>query len=358
MRVVPQILLTPPPPFALQRTKAMSDTYIFCGPEVGEKNDTVAGLLKASQKKYGTVETYKFYATETRAAEVVTLLQNTALFSPALFVTFYSAEAIKQKNDVESLALWIAHSKTSPNTLVLLSEERSIDKKIEAAVPSKNKKIFWEMFENRKQQWLENFFQKNGYSVTNEAIECILEMVENNTQSLRDECSRFFWCFKRGTMISATHVEQILSHNRAESPFTLFEAMADNSKPPRHRLSTALEILDKIRSSKDTPAIALIAGLTYSFRQLKNWHALCAGGKYPSEAEFKAAGFAYKKAREKCQSAARIWKAGEVSSILALLAQTDLSLRETGAVFEETYLSLLVYAIVIKNGSHLATYES
>ena len=335
----------------------MSDTYVFCGPEVGEKNDTVAGLLKAAQKKHGIVETHKFYATETRADEVVALLQNTALFSPALFVTFCSAELIKQKNDVEALASWITHSKTSTNTLVLLSDERSIDKKIEAAVPTKNKKIFWEMFENRKQQWLENFFQKNGYSVTNEAIDLILEMVENNTQSLKSECSRFFWCFKRGTMISATHVEQILSHNRPESPFTLFEAMADNSKPPRHRLSSSLEILAKIRSAKDTPPAALIAGLTYSFRQLKSWHSLCSGGRYPSEAEFKAAGFAYKKAREKCQAAARIWKASDVSSILALLAQTDVSLRETGAFFEETYLSLLVYTIVMKNGSPPATYE-
>ena len=335
----------------------MSDTYVFCGPEVGEKNDTVAGLLKAAQKKHGTVETHKFYATETRAAEVVALLQNTALFSPALFVTICSAEVIKQKGDVDALASWITHSKASPNTLVLLSDERSIDKKIESAVPAKNKKIFWEMFENRKQQWLENFFQKHGYSVTNEAIEAILEMVENNTQSLRDECSRFFWCLKRGTMISATHVEQILSHNRPESPFTLFEAMADNSKSQHHRLATSLDILAKIRSSKDTPPAALIAGLTYSFRQLKTWHELCSGGKYPTELQFKAAGFAYKKAREKCQSAARIWKAGEVSSILALLAQTDISIRETGAFFEETYLSLLIYAIVMKKGSFPATYE-
>ena len=336
----------------------MSDTYVFCGPEVGEKNDTVESLLKAAKKKHGDVETHKFYATETRAPEVVALLQNTMLFSPALFVTLCSAELIKQKDDVESLVSWIGASKASPNTLVLLSEERSIDKKIEAAVPSKNKKIFWEMFENRKQQWLENFFQKNGYSVTNEAIDLILEMIENNTQSLKTECSRFFWCLKRGTMISATHVEQILSHNRQETPFTLFEAMSDNSKPPRHRLSSSLDILSKIRSSKETPPAALIAGLTYSFRQLKSWHELCSGGKYPSEAEFKAAGFAFKKARERCQTAARIWKAGEVASILALLSQTDVAIRETGAVFEESYLSLLLYAIIIKNGSPPATYET
>ena len=335
----------------------MSDTYVFCGPEVGEKNDTVVSLLKTAQKKQGSVEVYKFYATEDRVQDIVALLQNTTLFSPALFVTICSAEVIKQKRDVETLASWIANSKSSPNTLVLISEERSIDKKIETVVPAKNKKIFWEMFENRKQQWLENFFQKNGYSVTNEAIENILEMVENNTQSLRDECSRFFWCLKRGTMISVTHVEQILSHNRPETPFTLFEAMADNSKSQHHRLATSLEILGKIRSTKDTSPASLIAGLTYSFRQLKNWHELCSGGKYPTEAEFKAAGFAYKKIREKCQAAARIWKAGEVFSILALLAQTDISIRETGAFFEETYLSLLIYAIVIKNGSFPAVYD-
>ena len=80
------------------------------------------------------------------------------------------------------------------------------------------------MFENRKPQWVENFFRKNGFSISPDAVEQILEMVENNTESLKSECSRFFFCFEKGTTITSDDVEKILSHNREENAFTLFDS--------------------------------------------------------------------------------------------------------------------------------------
>ena len=209
---------------------AETEVYLFTGPEAGEKNEAIENLRDAASKKNNGIEQYKYYAADVRIEDIVAQLQNASLFSPALFISLRNAEQIKQKSDIESLVSWIKASKNSPNTLVLISEENSIDKKIESAVPSSHKKIFWEMFENRKPQWVENFFRKNGFSISPDAVEQILEMVENNTESLKSECSRFFFCFEKGTTITSDDVEKILSHNREENAFTLFDSMADISK--------------------------------------------------------------------------------------------------------------------------------
>ena len=175
-------------------------------------------------------------------------------------------------------------------------------------------------------------------------------MVENNTESLKAECSRFFFCFEKGATITSADVEKILSHNREENAFTLFDSMADISKSPKQRFENSLEILQKIRATKESNGIALIAGLTYCFRQLRQWHSLHSGGKSPADSELKSSGFSGKKNQEKYSKAAKIWTAGAASSVLALLSATDISIRETGAVLEETYLYMLIYSIVIKNG--------
>ncbi len=334
------------------------EVYLFTGPEAGEKNDALENIKQAARKAKGEIEEHKYYAGDIRTADLVAELQGQSLFSPSLFVTVRNAEQIKLKGDVDLLLSWIKVADASQNTLVLLSDENSIDRKIESAVASDHKKIFWEMFENQKPQWVEKFFRKNGFSVSRDAVTEILEMVENDTETLKNECSRFFYCFDRSHLISAEDVDKILSHNREENAFTLFDAMADSAKSPVERFENALEIFQKIRATKDSGTTTLIAGLTYCFRQLNVYHSLFAGGKIPAELQLKSNGFAGKKVREKYDRARRIWTPGTVSSILALLSATDMAIRETGTALEETYATEMIYSIVIKNGIFCADYFS
>lgn len=339
---------------------AAREFYVFTGPEAGEKNEAIENIREQARKRQGSLEEYKYYASEVRIADLVAQLQNGSLFDPAIFITLRSAELIKGKGDVELLVNWAKAASESPNTLILVSDENSIDKKLEGAAASDHKKIFWEMFENRKSQWVESYFRKNGFSVTSDAVEQILEMVENNTDALKSECSRFFFCFEKGHTITSGDVEKILAHNREESAFTLFDAMADSSKSAQQRLESSIEILQKIKSSAKSSSsygISMIAGLVYCFRQLRAWHVLHADGNHPTDVQLKSAGFSGKKKQEQYAKAARIWNSGAASSILALLSNTDISIRESGSSLEDTLLSLAIYSIVIKNGLFPAVYE-
>lgn len=336
---------------------AAKEFFIFTGPEVGEKNDAIVNIREQAKKKNGNISEYRYYASDVRIADVVAQLQNASLFEPSLFIILCNAELIKLKNDIELLLGWVNSSSENSNTLILISEENGIDKKLESACASDHKKVFWEMFENRKVQWVESFFRKNGFSVTADAVEQILDMIENNTDALKSECSRFFFCFEKGRTITCDDVDKILSHNREESAFTLFDAMSDSSKKASQRFENSMDIFEKIKAaSKSGYLISLIAGLTYCFRQLRAWHLIHANNAHPTDVQLKVAGFSGKKKQEQYSQAAKVWNNGATSSILALLSTTDRSIRENPGL-DENIMAMCIYSIVLKNGLYPVQYQ-
>ena len=328
--------------------------YLFTGPEAGERSDAVNELFRMYEKKLGTVELHRFYASETSVADVISLLMNGSLFASFRFVVLNNAEAVKKKEDIELISEWLA-SNDGNSALVLLSDEISIEKKLENLVPKENKKIFWELFQDKKESWVRSLFQRNGFRITDDAIEAVLELCENDTASLKRECERFFVCFEKDHVISADDVENLLSHNREENAFTLFDAMTEQC-PPAERLENSLDILQKIRLSKESDAIKIIAGLTYSYRKLLTWISLAENGVYDNF-QLKIKGFGSKKMQDEYRRAARLWNKDDTAQILALLAKTDISLRSGGAAFEDTLLQMLIYSIVIKKGAPVEAYE-
>ncbi|MBO4726913.1 MAG: DNA polymerase III subunit delta [Spirochaetaceae bacterium] len=328
--------------------------YLFTGPEAGERSDAVNELLKVYEKKLGSIDVHRFYAAETSVADVISLLMNGSLFASFRFVVLNNAEAVKKKEDIELISEWLA-SNDGNSALVLLSDEISVEKKLENLVPKENKKIFWELFQDKKESWVRSLFQRNGFRITDDAIEAVLELCENDTASLKRECERFFVCFEKDHVISAEDVENLLSHNREENAFTLFDAMTEQC-PPAERLENSLDILQKIRLSKESDSIKIIAGLTYSYRKLLTWISLAENGIYDNF-QLKIKGFGSKKMQDEYRRAARLWNKDDTAQILALLAKTDISLRSGGAVFEDTLLQMLVYSIVVKNGAPVEAYE-
>lgn len=332
--------------------------FLYTGPEAGEKNNQILLQKDALKKKFGAIDDFVYYGTDLNMSDVVAQLMTESLFTPATFVLIRSAELIKDKKDIDLLAEWIktAENKDGSTVLVLASDELKVDSKLEKIVPPANRRVFWEMFENRKEQWLYSFFKKNGYSIDSEAVSSILDMVENNTEELRSECSRFFMCFPAGHTVTEYDVEQILSHNRAESAFTLFDAMAAQNSTEK-RLESSLLILQKIRlSKKDSDAVVILAGLLYCFRKLLLWHSIHSGHT-PDEIELKKNGFSSKTARSQYSQAGKIWTAAQTAAIIALLSKTDMDIRSLGSALQDTLLVLAVYEIIVKNGAYCSLYE-
>ena len=327
--------------------------YLFTGPEFGERNDAIENLKNSVSKKFGSVDNYLFYASETPVNEFMSVLQNESLFSEATFITVKNAETIKKKDEIEIILNWIKNVKSENAVLVLVSDEISVDSKIEKAVPSSNQKKFWEMYEDKKLPWLQNYFSKNGYTLTEDAGNLILSLIENNTQSLKAECSKFFICFPKGTRITEETVDKILTHTREENAFSLFDAMSNSQKTSQERFQNSLEILQKIRLSKENSSVMIIAGLSSCFRKLSLWHKLRLEGKN-DDFNLKINGFSSAKIKKQYLSASKNWTSGETSAILSILAETDMNIRSGGTLLENTLLEKALYEIIIKKGSSSA----
>ncbi len=345
---------------AIQNPKVEVPVWLFLGPEIGKKNDEI-NRHRQIVRDISNVDEDIFYANETSISEVLSLLQNGSLFSERRFVVIRYAEVIKKKEDIALLSEWVSglSKKTDEeNTswLFLVSDEISVDKKLENLIPKQNKKVFWEMFENQKTDWVRDWFYNAGFTIDPDAIDTILDLVENNTEVLRSECSRFSLCYQKGHHIGVDEVDTVLSHNREESAFTLFASLCNIEKVPQERLQGALTILQHIRNSKDSSFVPLIAALTHCFRKLTLWHSLHTT-PIVSDFDLKINGFASKKMQSQYAQAAKIWTQKETILCLSLLSKTDMLIRTTGNIVEHSALQELLYSLVIKRGRELQVYN-
>lgn len=316
--------------------------YLYTGPEFGERSDAVELVKTAHKKKFGEIDEHSFYLLETPFNEVMTILQSGTLFSDGVFVVCKNAELIKSKDDVKMVSDWLENADPSA-VLVLISDEVTVDAKLEKLIPPANRKKFWEMFDDKKLPWLTSFFSKNGYRIQTPAAELILDMVQNNTQALKNECSRFFLCFPKEHEITEEDVESILIHDREETAFTLFNQISESKEVPEVRFEKGLMILQKIRLSKDNSSVMIIAGLSSCFRKLVLWH---------REGESAISG---KLMQKQYARAAKIWSVGQATAILADLAATDMEIRSGGTQMEDILLQKLLYEIIIKKGGQLSS---
>ncbi|MFA6506645.1 MAG: DNA polymerase III subunit delta [Treponemataceae bacterium] len=320
--------------------------YLYIGPEIGERKDAIDAIRTALKKSSGgQLEEHSFYAGETRIGDFASVLMNASLFSETRLVLLKNAELVKKKEDVDQIADYLA-SPADDTTLILVSDETSIDKRLEAAIPKDGKRVFWEMFEDRKTEWVSSFFKREGFPISPDAVESVLELVENNSDALRQECGRLILFLEKGKRIEAEDIERLLSHTREESAFTLFSRIAAGD------LEKALEAVRTLLAAKEAP-VQILAGLAWCFRRLSDYVYLVDSGRL-NDFELRKAGLSSKKAQRDYATAARRYDAAAVERCVALLAEYDVTLRASGSALEDTLMDLFVYKLIADSGNPLA----
>jgi DNA polymerase-3 subunit delta len=322
--------------------------YLYLGPEIGEREDAVSAIRARMRETHSNVEETSFYAGDTQTGEIVTLIQNGSLFADARLFIIKNAEEIKKKEAKELLSpcLMKLPEKT---TVILISLSTKIEKELEDCVPKNNKTIFWEMFEDRKIDWVRNFWRRAGYNINNDAVEMILEMVENNTEALRRECSALMLFLDKTQVIDGAAIEKWLARTRSESAFTLFSAIAAGS------LSKSADILHALLGAKESP-VALFAGLTWCFKRLRDYTAVVESGN-SNDFEFRKIGLASPLIRKDYvlmhKNYAQVSNVADIC--LSLTAEMDVMIREGGGALESILMDYYLFKIISlsKNGGNV-----
>ncbi|MDR1363342.1 MAG: DNA polymerase III subunit delta [Spirochaetaceae bacterium] len=319
---------------------AKGEVFLFLGPELGEKLDAIERIRGEMTKKYGAApEETSFYAGDTPTVDINSFLLNASLFSESRLILVKNAGLLKKKDDAAGLAAYIK-SPADDTTLILISDSNSIDRSLESAVPKDAKRIFWELFDNKKPEWIRSYFHREGFSVDEDAVDAILELVENNTDALRRECSHLMLFAGKGraAAIKADEVEKWLSHTRSESAFTLFSALAAGN------LSKSIEITNTLLAGQETP-VAVIAGLTWCFKRFRDYCELAARGAL-SDFELKKIGVSTVRSKRDYANAERTFGLDSAGRCISLCAEYDIAVRAGGSAVEDIFLHLYLYKLL------------
>ena len=307
--------------------------YIFLGPELGKKQDAI----NAVRKNFPGAEETVFYTSETQVNAMADAIQNHSLFAESRIIFIKNAEAIKKKEEIGLLVSCIQNMEKN-TALILLSEEIKLAAGLDDAVPKANRQIFYEMFEREKTEWLRQYFIREGFNINGDCIAAILEMVENNTEALKRECSRLIYFLPKGRPVKPEDIEKWLSHNREESAFTLFSRIAAGD------VSKALESLAVMLAAKES-AQSIMAGLAWCFRKLGDYLSLLETGEV-NNLELKKIGLSAPKVRDDYTAASRRYNADDVEACLALTAEYDVLLRSPAAVMENLLMDRYILALI------------
>ncbi|MFQ3621070.1 MAG: DNA polymerase III subunit delta [Spirochaetales bacterium] len=317
--------------------------YLLLGPERGEKDRFISSLLQSIKSQTKELpEVTKLYAFESPIHHALSLLRNGSLFSKAKVVLYEGVETLKRKEEIEALLAYIK-APAPDGILLLLSDKPSVEKRLQEALPEGQKKIFWELFEQQKKDWVMRYFKQFGITPSSDAINLLLEMVENNTRDLEQVCSQVSAFYQGKDTLQANDIEEFLYHSKQESVYTLLERILEK------KLEAALEILHKLFLEGETQGVGILISLTYQLRSFRDYLRLRKENYKPLDACTKLK-IVSKKTQRMFLSAEQNYTLSQVEEMVALCADYDENLRSFRSDMHLLLLELFLYALIEGKG--------
>lgn len=321
----------------------LEPVYLLAGPEAGKRaafiDEIKAAVLAADG---GAAEEHRFYASDVGVNDLLSLLRNGSLFSSRRLVEYRGAEFVKTKDELKALAEYLA-APAQDAVLILVTESFYAEKVLEDAVGKARKRTFYELFDNEKPRWVESRMRERGLSIDSEAVETLLELIENDTADLEAACARLALLFPEGSRLTSDDIEAALARNRQEDAFSLFARMVEDE------VAWALETLDAVLADRSGGAVQVISALTWSFRRLLKLHALLDGGEGFDTACLKL-GIRAKSLQALHRQAVKRYPRPACERIIGLAADFDGHARSMGSVLERPLLQLFVFGAMVKAG--------
>jgi len=341
-------------------------SYLLLGPEKGLKEDAIKNI----RSQIGQCDVSKFYAFEDYEAELFAQLNNNDLFADHKLVILDEVQDLKTAEKIKPLVQYIQNPSDCA-TLVMTSTELYVNSALMGAVEAQGKDYvlkFYELFESKKNEWLSNYFRRNGLSIDSKAITAIIEKVENNVQEFENTCSQmviFLKTMPDKQSVTYEDVEEFLTHTREESEFTLFAFIA------RGKLESALECLHTLLRTKDSASVSSLCAsrLSSYFRRALSVQINVSNGcgmslRYGEDnTAFSKKVFegdrpiSMPKDREIYRDCCNTYSQRDIERILVTLAEYDVKIKETPVVLQSIMLERCIMDVICRKGRHGRTLE-
>lgn len=243
--------------------------YLLLGPEEGEKNDWLQREKERISREHPDVEISTFFGGDEDGRELSLALSQSSLFSSFRLVIVKHYENVKKTDDVAKAIAEFAKGKGVDAELIILSQDTSTTAFPKEAVDkAKNTTLkFWELDDEKKKAWIRSYSKKEGFLITNSAIDEILLSVDNNTAEMKSLVSSIINFLriskKESNTVDIDAIEAYTTRTKGENGFTLFKAMAERN------LEKSLMIANSIMLSDIRETIPAFSVLANQFRMLE-----------------------------------------------------------------------------------------
>ncbi len=331
--------------------------YLLLGPEDGLKQEFINSLTK----NLGNFTTSKFYAFDDYEDEMFSTLTTVDMFFEKKLVILDEAQEIKLKNKQKNLAAYIKNP--SPDSvLLILSRELYISSDIMNSFSDQKHQVqkFYELFENKKTEWIKKFFQKNKFNITLSACDTIIERIDNNIQEFTSVCNQIITYiiikgYGANYEITAEDVDDFLVYTRQESFFTLFSYIVSN------QLENSISCLQNLLRFGEN--ITLVPSRLSQYfrrahsvsRQIDSGLSLEKALSIPFFLSEKP--IVIPKDKNIYREAVNNYTLFQIRRILALLAEYDVKVKEAGLYLQQYVLEKCIFDIVVNKGKYLPVFE-
>lgn len=319
--------------------------YLFLGLEKGKKQEQINLIISDLEKKSSQkVDLHKIYPFDEELSFVLDIARNGSLFSSDVVIIVNQIDQFKAK-DITLFSSFMKEG-SSTATLIFLSDENSsskISQSIVKQIPKENIQIFWEMFESNKKGWLKDFFSKENIVITPQAIDYILEMLENNTADFRVACEQIVLAHPKNQPLTLDAVEEYLFHSKEENVFSLFEKVVEQD------FQSAVDILHKITFSDSAAYPQLLGGMLWQLKNLLSWAHLYQQN-YSFEDIANRLNVKAKRVKSQMQLGCSNYSVNQLNDMIILTTRIDSLIRESKADVQQLLMDLYLYYLVVRKG--------
>ena len=243
--------------------------HIYYGPESGGRLYRIRQVEKSLRDIHNDrLLVRRYYLSETKLENILSDLDTGELFASHTLAIINNAELVSKKQDIQILSAFIPGHHT---TLLLNSDSDRLDKSLLSLAGNRAQECFRELTDSQKEHWVNRYLEKQNFYIPPEALELFLSLVSSDTQDMKQELDKILLLFNVSNLtpdesdervLSSELIEKYIYHSREESVFTLFAAYSEGN------FAKALEILNKLRSTKANEETSILIRMGYQLRQL------------------------------------------------------------------------------------------
>ncbi|MCR5732919.1 MAG: DNA polymerase III subunit delta [Sphaerochaetaceae bacterium] len=333
----------------------VGNVALLMGSEEGLKQEWIDREKQVLLDTYPDLEIVPIFAFESDGGDLSEALEGSFLFSSHKLVMLRHFEEAKKTSPLYKVLVQYLKNPNEDCHLMILTTQRpsEVGAEITKALSKEQQIVFYEMFENKKEEWLRNYFRREGLNITREAISLLLDTVSNDTLEMRENCSQLVSFIKakgESNTITEEDISKYTAHTRSEDGYSLFEHMADGD------FERSLKAIRKILSSDPRSGIAVMAILQRQFRLLESFLSIRkVRGEAAAFSEATILGTSasgrevkgiMRMSQDTFRRAARKYTQEDASRIIRYLDSEDLEIRKSSD--NQSFLfDMLVYTIVV-----------